>query len=93
MEVKTEEEVLEYAAAFMQLYREEAHYLERTAPWIERVSVAHVKQRLVEDEPGRKALQTRFLRSQEVAQVDPWDERVKGAQAHEFQRLPELART
>ncbi|WP_439922742.1 nitrite reductase large subunit NirB [Nitrobacter sp. JJSN] len=91
VQVKTEEEVLEYAAAFMQLYREEAHYLERTAPWIERVGVTYVKQRLVEDEPGRKALQARFLRSQEVAQVDPWDERVKGAEAHEFQRLPELA--
>ncbi|HEU0163124.1 MAG TPA: nitrite reductase large subunit NirB [Rhizomicrobium sp.] len=90
-QVKTEEEVLEYAAAFMQLYREEAHYLERTAPWIERVGVAYVKQRLVEDEPGRKTLQARFLRSQEIAQVDPWDERVKGAEAHEFQRLPELA--
>jgi nitrite reductase (NADH) large subunit len=91
VQVKTEEEVLEYAAAFMQLYREEAHYLERTAPWIERVGVAYVKQRLVEDESGRKALQARFLRSQELAQVDPWDERVKGAQAHEFQRLSELA--
>ena len=93
VQVKTEGEVLEYAAAFMQLYREEAHYLERTAPWIERVGVAYVKQRLVEDEPGRKALQARFLRSQEAAQVDPWNERVKGAQAHEFQRLPELAGT
>ncbi|WP_198137043.1 nitrite reductase large subunit NirB [Nitrobacter hamburgensis] len=93
VQVKTEEEVLEYAAAFMQLYREEAHYLERTAPWIGRVGVTYVKQRLVEDEPGRKALQARFLRSQEAAQVDPWNERVKGAQAHEFQRLPELART
>ena len=34
-QVATEEEVLEYAGAFMQLYREEARYLERTAPWID----------------------------------------------------------
>jgi nitrite reductase (NADH) small subunit len=36
--VATEEEALEYCAAFIQVYRE-ARYLERTAPWIERVGV------------------------------------------------------
>ena len=35
--VATEEEVVEYCCAYLQLYREEARYLERTAPWIERV--------------------------------------------------------
>ncbi len=35
--VGTEQEALDYCAAFIQLYREEARYLERTAPWIERV--------------------------------------------------------
>ena len=51
--VATEDEVLEYAGAFMQLYREEAHYLERTAPWIARVGIAYVKARLVADAEGR----------------------------------------
>ena len=41
--VTTEDEVLEYAAAFMQLYREEAWYLERTAPWVERVGIDYVR--------------------------------------------------
>jgi nitrite reductase (NADH) large subunit len=91
VQVKTEGEVLEYAGAFMQLYREEAHYLERTAPWIERVGIDYVKKRLVADDEGRKALQDRFLFSQAVAQVDPWKERVMGAEAHEFKRLPELS--
>ena len=31
--VVTEEEVLEHCGAFQQLYREEGHYTERTAPW------------------------------------------------------------
>ena len=44
--VATEDEVLEYTAAFLQLYREEAHYLERTAPWVERVGLDYVKKRL-----------------------------------------------
>ena len=37
----TEAEVLEYTGAFLQLYREEAHYLERTAPWVARVGLAY----------------------------------------------------
>ena len=51
--VATPGEVLEYAGAFMQLYREEGHYLERTAPWIERVGLAYVKRRIVEDAAGQ----------------------------------------
>ena len=89
--VATEEEVLEYTGAFLQLYREEAHYLERTAPWIARVGITYVKKRIVEDEEGRRALHARFLHSQRFVQDDPWAERAKGADAHEFARLPEFA--
>ena len=46
--------------AFLQLYREEAHYLERTAPWVERVGIDYVRKRLVEDAAGRRAL---FMRA------------------------------
>jgi nitrite reductase (NADH) large subunit len=72
--VATEEEALEYCAAFMQLYREEAHYLERTAPWIERVGLKHVTSAVVDDEMNRKRLAERFHESQKNAQVDPWAE-------------------
>ncbi|WP_289303327.1 (2Fe-2S)-binding protein, partial [Methylophaga sp. UBA3996] len=72
--VATEEEALEYCAAFMQLYREEAHYLERTAPWIERVGLKHVTSAVVDDEVNRKRLAERFHESQKNAQVDPWAE-------------------
>src|SRR3989344_3433616 len=82
--VKTPEEALEYCAAFLQLYREEAHYLERTAPWIERVGLAYVKQRVVENEAGRKELADRFHYSQKFSQDDPWAARAQGAERHEF---------
>ena len=82
--VKTPEEVLEYCAAFMQLYREQAHYLERTAPWIERVGLAFVKARVVEDAAERKALAARFHFAQQFAQQDPWAERARGGDQHEF---------
>jgi nitrite reductase (NADH) large subunit len=84
--VTIEEDVLEYAAAFMQVYREEAWYLERTAPWIERVGIESVRARL-SDESERKMLQQRFLESQRHAQDDPWAERAAGAEAHEFRAL------
>jgi len=88
--VETSEQVLEYCAAFMQLYREGAHYLERTAPWLERVGLSYVKERIVEDEIGRKALAGRFMYSQKFSQDDPWQERAKGAEAHEFTPIKQV---
>ncbi|WP_420854578.1 nitrite reductase large subunit NirB [Sneathiella marina] len=74
--VKTEDEVLEYAQAFIQLYREDAHYLERTAPWIERVGLYSIKEQLIDSDDIRKSYVTRFLLSQKYAQTDPWKEQV-----------------
>jgi nitrite reductase (NADH) large subunit len=79
--VATEQEAMDYCAAFIQLYREEARYLERTAPWIERIGLAHIVARIVDDEPGREALRARFLYSQSFSQDDPWAQRAEGAEA------------
>ena len=89
--VTTEAEVLEYCAAFLQLYREEAHYLERTAPWIERVGLDYVKKRLLDDPENRKVLEARFLYAQQFFQHDPWAERApEAAPAREFRLLAEV---
>lgn len=89
--VQTAEEVREYCGAFMQVYREEAHYLERTAHWVERIGLSYIKQRVVEDAEGRKALNERFLESQVYAQVDPWAQRAsEGVDAHEFAPLTQI---
>jgi nitrite reductase (NADH) large subunit len=84
--VTTEEEVIEYGCAFIQLYREGAHYQERTAPWIERVGFSVVKQQVVDDAENRKALFERFKKSQEYAQGDPWAKRTgkDSIEQHEF---------
>ena len=82
--VETEEQVKEYCGAFTQFYREDAHYLERTAPWIERVGLEKIKKAIVEDAPKRKTLYERFLVSQVPAQVDPWKQIADGARADEF---------
>ena len=70
--VETEAEVMEYAGAFMQIYREQARYLDRTAPWVERVGLTYVQEQIVDDADNRKALYERFLLSQSFSQIDPW---------------------
>src|SRR5690606_18889192 len=46
VKVKTEAEVLEWTGAYLQYYRETAHYMELTSEWNARVGLAHVKQAL-----------------------------------------------
>ena len=65
--VATEAEAIEHCAAFIQLYREEARYLERTAPWIERVGVDYVRSRLLDDAQVRADLAARFPPDQSAA--------------------------
>ena len=76
--VATEDEALEHCAAFIQLYREQAHYLERTAPWIERVGLDYVKAQMFEDPDAVRRLAARFRFSQQFMQDDPWAKRAAG---------------
>jgi nitrite reductase (NADH) large subunit len=74
--VQTDEEVMEYSAAFLQLYREEGYYLERTVHYVDRVGLDYVKSKVVEDAANRKALYERLLYALQGYQ-DPWAERVE----------------
>ena len=74
--LKTAEEVLEYTGAFMQLYRLEGWYLERTVHYVNRVGLDHVKKKILDDHEGRRALweQLQFALDGEP---DPWFEHQK----------------
>lgn len=74
--VKTPEEVLEYSGAFIELYRQEGWYLERTCHYVNRVGLDYVKKKILEDSAGRKALweQLQFALDGEP---DPWFELTK----------------
>ncbi len=89
--VTTREEVLEYSAAFLQLYREEGWYLERTVHYVQRVGLDYVKQHILEDADNRKALHQRLLYALQGT-IDPWKERLPGTAATplaaEFMPLP-----
>jgi nitrite reductase (NADH) large subunit len=71
VKLKTSEEVLEYTGAFCELYRQEGWYLERTVHYVNRVGLAYIKEKILDDEPGRKALwaQLQFALDGEP---DPW---------------------
>ncbi|MBS0468979.1 MAG: NAD(P)/FAD-dependent oxidoreductase [Proteobacteria bacterium] len=71
--VKTAEEVLEVSGAFLQLYREEGWYLERTVHYVARVGLDHVKKKVLEDAAQRQALWARLQAALDGA-PDPWFE-------------------
>lgn len=78
VKVKTAAEVLEYSGAFLQLYREEGWYLERTCHWVGRVGLDNVKKKILDDDAGRKALWERLQFSLD-GEPDPWFEHEKAA--------------
>jgi nitrite reductase (NADH) large subunit len=73
VKVKTSAEVLEYSGAFLQLYREEGWYLERTVHYVSRVGLDYVKKKINEDAIGRNALWERLQFSLD-GEPDPWHE-------------------
>ena len=71
--LKTSAEVLEYSGAFLQLYREEGWYLERTVHYVGRVGLDYVKKKVLDDATGRKALWERLQFALD-GEPDPWFE-------------------
>ena len=69
--VKTAEEVLAVSGAFLQLYRKEGWYLERTVHYLARVGMEHVKARVIEDVANRNALWAE-LQAALALEEDPW---------------------
>jgi nitrite reductase (NADH) large subunit len=87
VKLKTAAEVIEYSGAFLQLYREEGWYLERTVHYISRVGLDHVKARILNDAADRRALHEKLLFSLD-GEPDPWFEFEKaGVDARQFAAL------
>ncbi|MDB5848372.1 MAG: nitrite reductase large subunit [Rhodoferax sp.] len=78
VKVKTAAEVMEYAGAFLQLYREEGWYLERTVHYIGRVGLDYVKKKILEDADARKALWDKLQFALDGA-PDPWFESARAS--------------
>ena len=88
-QVATEEEVMALTIAFVQLYRENAKYLDRPYKFIAKVGLDWIKERIVDDLSERAALVERFGVSQSVYQIDPWAEHAQ-TKAETYQPLANL---
>jgi len=90
VKLKTAAEVLEHAGAFLQLYREEGWYLERTVHYVARVGLEHCKAKVVEDAANRRALWGRLQFALE-GEPDPWFEFEKaGVDPRQFEPVAAL---
>lgn len=88
-QVATEEEAMALTIAFVQLYRENAKYLDRPYKFIAKVGLDWIKERIVDDLSERAALVERFGLSQSVYQKDPWAEHAQ-TKAETYQPLANL---
>ena len=86
VKVKTPAEVLEYSGAFLQLYREQGWYLERTVHYVQRVGLDSVKKQILDDAMNRRALWERLQFALD-GEPDPWKELVR-AKVDERQFVP-----
>ncbi|QTR83721.1 NAD(P)/FAD-dependent oxidoreductase [Bacillus cytotoxicus] len=75
MTVPTEEDVLRIATAYVQYYRETGIYGERTAPWVERMGLEHVKE-ILQKEDMVTVLNERFQTARSTYE-EAWGQALK----------------
>ncbi|MFD3191924.1 nitrite reductase large subunit NirB [Sedimentitalea sp. HM32M-2] len=88
LDVATEAEAIAVTVAFIQLYRENAKYLDRPYKWLAKVGLDWVKQR-IEDPVERNRLVEAFELSQTIYRKDPWAEHAQ-QQAESYAPLADL---
>lgn len=84
--VKTRKEVLDLTGLFMQYYRENGRWLERTSHFVERVGLEHIREVILEDRLGIVDRLRERMDQVVAAYRDPWTE----SQAPEERRHFEL---
>jgi nitrite reductase (NADH) large subunit len=88
--VDDSDEAIALALAFLQHYRENAEYLERTYAYVERVGIATVREVVLE---RRAELLERYRIAKAAADPDPWRERHDPVHHNQFSELDtEVAR-
>ncbi len=83
--VDSHEEVLRYMGRFMQHYREQAKYLERTYDFVERVGIDALRRLLVADEQGIASRLDTEIQAAVNAYRDPWEEAERPVHPSQFQ--------
>jgi nitrite reductase (NADH) large subunit len=73
--IKTEQEVIEYTEAYLQYYRENANYGERTSEWVKRVGIEPIRE-VIMDADKRNELCERMDLALSVT-TDPWKQAIE----------------
>ena len=84
--VETSEEAIRLALVFLQHYREQAEYLERTYHYLERVGIDAVRA-VVLDPGSQEELLARYRIAKAAADPDPWRERDSPMHPKQFAEL------
>ncbi len=87
-DVATEQEAIDVTIAFVQLYRENAKYLDRAYKWVAKVGLDWVQERIA-DLDERARLIEAFELSQSIYRKDPWAEHAQ-TKAAQYQPLANL---
>ena len=87
--VGSEEDVLLYTGRFMQYYRENAKYKERSYTFLERVGLDRIRAIVMEDSEGIAAALDAALDRSIAATFDPWTERARPKTANQFKNVLE----
>jgi nitrite reductase (NADH) large subunit len=85
--VESEDEVLLYAGRFMQYYRENAKYKERTYTFVERVGIERIRAVVIEDSEGVALSLDAAMQASIDAAYDPWKEATAPKTANQFVSL------
>lgn len=85
--VDSGEAAMQLATTFLQYYRENAEYLERTYGFVERISLETIRAAVLNEESGEPARLLERFRLAKAAAVDPWLERRTPTHPKQFAEL------
>jgi nitrite reductase (NADH) large subunit len=82
--VASADEVITLTGRFLQYYRENANWLERTYAWVPRIGIDRIKAVVVDDSDGIAADLDAAMAASVAAYKDPWKERAEPATPGQF---------
>jgi len=85
--VGSHDDALKYMGRFMQYYRENGRYLERTYGFVERVGISKIRAVVVDDSEGIAARLDAAMQKSVDAHVDPWREAYAPKTENQFTSL------
>ncbi len=91
--VDSHEKVVQYMGRFMQYYRENAKYLERTYGFVERVGIEHLRRMLVDDAENIGQRLDEDIQAAVDAYKDPWQEAVTPTSPVQFTSVVDTVNT